>query len=104
VAQYFNVSKSTLYRWRSSTGFNDPLGDVEDEYLDVVMHHFANENWRRGERMAVGHVRSLGIKVSRERVRQALGRVDPAGKEQRKLARIGRRNYVSSVNNSYSFL
>ena len=46
-----------------------------------------------GERIIIGHVRSLGLHITRERVRQSIRRVDPVNTSLRWHLHISRRTY-----------
>ena len=54
---------------------------------------------RSGEKSIEGKLRSIGLKIQRERIRESLHRVDPSGIESRILGVVHRRQYcVESPN------
>lgn len=54
----------TLHRWRKRVNFEEPTYNIDDEDLDHLLANYFDCNPRRGERMAVGHIRSLNYRVS----------------------------------------
>ena len=94
IAAMKGVWPKTMARWRQRINFIEPTVEVDDEELDNVLRVYFELNPRRGERMAIGHVRSHGFRVTRARIRGSVERVDAAGKEERKMKRIERRVYA----------
>lgn len=66
---------------------------VGEEELTEIVREYMGENVRRGQKMVQGLLVSLGHKVSRERVRDCIGSLDPDGISIRKLRRLKRRVY-----------
>lgn len=93
IASLLGVSISTLERWRKETNFEEPTRKVAQHELDDIIAVFCNGNASRGQRLAVGCVRSLAVRETRHNVRLSMGRVDPIGQEMRKIKKIVRRTY-----------
>ena len=64
-----------------------------DEELKRTVRLFIEENVRRGEKMTEGHLLSLGIRVTRKRLRECIRSLDPEGIFIRKTRRLKRRVY-----------
>lgn len=78
IATILGVSCMTLYRRRVEYGMlDDPSELLTDEQLQVRLRLMRQEYPQFGETMAMGHLRSLGFHVSRERVRNAVRVTDP---------------------------
>lgn len=93
IAKFLESSKSALQRWRQEVGFIDPLREIENAELDEIIFNYVTANDRRGERMVMGLMNSMGISVTRDRIRDSINRVDPDGRQQRKKIKIPRRDY-----------
>lgn len=99
IATQLEVSTKTLSRWRKETGFEEPLGEMNDEDIDKVVSAVSNMHSDTGERMLAAHFVYMGVKISRQRLRDSVGRVDPEGRAHRQLHVIDRRQYaVAGVN------
>ncbi len=57
----------------------DKFSDISDKQLDDLVKQVINVNQRMGANAVVARLRVLGYKVQRQRVRESLERVDPAG-------------------------
>ena len=96
IAQMLGVSERTIRRRREELGMHvgqtDAYSDIPDDDLDIlasrVLHFFPNS----GERMLLGALRSHGVKVQRERMRNSIRRVDPISRDLRRTS-IHRRVY-----------
>ena len=78
IANILGVSRMTLYRRRVEYGMlDDPSELLTDEQLQARLRLMRQEYPQFGETMAMGHLRSLGFRVSRERVRNAVRVTDP---------------------------
>lgn len=79
IAAIVGVSRMTLYRRRSEFGMldDDPSEILSDTQLEQKLIQMRQEYPQFGESMAMGHLRSLGYRVSRERLRKAVRITDP---------------------------
>ena len=66
---------------------------ISDSQLDEVVARICSTFPRCGEKMMRSRLKSQGIHVQRERVRQSLQRVDPLGLERRLRRVLRRRTY-----------
>ena len=84
IADLVGVSHMTIYRHRIEFGMLDDntlsRHDITDLELNEVLQQLRHNNPYSGESMMMGHLRALGISVSRERVRSILRRTDPSHK------------------------
>ena len=78
IASILGVSRMTLYRRRVEYEMlDDPSELLRDEELQGILRQMRQEYPQFGETMAMGHLRSLGYYVSRERLRNAVRVTDP---------------------------
>ena len=92
IAKILNISRRTLYRQIQDT---DLMGshDITDQELDAVVQDYKASHPNDGESMVCGHLRGLGLHISRSEVRASVHRVDPSGVEERRRRAIKRRVY-----------
>lgn len=72
------VREHWLRDWREEHGFNEFMvdeADVTDEELDHIIYNFTADHPQRGESYLWGAVWSIGIHVTRARIRQSIHRV-----------------------------
>ncbi len=69
------------------------FSNISNESLDEMVQEIKDMNPRWGPKLLVGYLRSRGTFVQRERVRQALVRVDPIGVVARRCRAVHRRVY-----------
>ncbi len=100
VAEVMMVSRSTLWRRLSELGVSfSRYSTISDLELDSVMVLEVRNFPRYGSIMMWGHLRSIDIHVSRQRVRDSLMRVSPQAVSSRRSDTIQRRVYsVPSAN------
>ena len=91
IAQQIGVKRRTLFNWRQSEAYENPLANIADEQLDEFVE--ANRQTHRGERYTWGMIRAAGFTVPRRRLRESIFRVDPEGRELRRQREIKRRDY-----------
>lgn len=91
IARNLQVSISTMDRWREQNQFEDPNVVVDDDTLDALILQFVDGNPYKGERLAIGFLRSKGVRNPRHQIRASLHRVDPEGAEMRKLKPVAQR-------------
>ena len=79
IAAIIGVSHMTLYRRRLEYSMldEDPSEKLTDTELEQKLHQMRQQNPHFGETMAMGHLRSLGYNVTRERLRRAVCITDP---------------------------
>ena len=78
IAQILGVSRMTIYRRRRQYGLLiDPSSSISDSELQSFITTLCQELPEIGETIAWGQLRAAGIRVSRERLRNALRRSDP---------------------------
>lgn len=95
IASLLGVSVSTLARRRAEFGINSQQegNELNDEDLDQIVRDFSRQQPYTGLTLLEGHIRRLNLRVSRERVRQSLLRVDPINVSLRHNQTITRRQY-----------
>jgi len=91
IAKLIGCSTDTLFRWRQTNHYEDPLRIPDDEELDVFVSNVSKSNDKIGEVIMSGRLVANGMNVSRERLRASTNRVDPDGREQRKKTKSERR-------------
>ena len=63
------VSRMTIYRCRVEFGMShDGMSSNISNELAVILRQMHRENPALGERMVMGHLRSMGFKIARSRV------------------------------------
>ena len=78
ISQMLMVSRMTVYRRRVQYGLLDePNSRINDENLKALVQQVTIQHPHVGQSFVWGHMRSLGYKVTRERVRQTLRMCDP---------------------------
>ena len=79
IASMLGVSRMTIYRRRIDYGMSHDgmTSNITDEELAVVLRQMRRENPAIGERMVMGHLRSMGFKITRCRVRDSIRSTDP---------------------------
>lgn len=102
IASLMNCSCRTIHRrlleFRITSHHFTHISDFDFD-LDQVIREINSLHPQSGERVIRGCLRSQGINVQRERVRQSLRRVDPTGVELRARHVLRRRRYhVDSPN------
>ncbi|KAL9978173.1 hypothetical protein ACROYT_G015664 [Oculina patagonica] len=95
VARLLGVSPITLRRRRVE--FEMPLGNNFDDIPNDVLDNLASELLHRtpqaGRHMVQGALRSRGLRIQRERIRDSIIRVDPITSTLRNARRVVRRRY-----------
>ena len=107
IAQLLLVSRLTIWhRVRelnivTTTGFSD----IEDDLLDNILRDFMNsQGILVGYSMVQGHLRNMGIKVQRDRIRASIKCVDPRNSHLRWATVVSRRSYSVAGPNSLSHI
>lgn len=101
IASIVGVSRMTLYRRRHNWGL---LGrgffDISDEDFEALVVSIKAEMPDVGERMLLGALVARGVKVSRERLRLTVQKVDPINTALRWSSFVIRRPYSVPGSNS----
>ncbi len=72
-----NVSRATLYRKLEETGINtDDHSQISDRDLDNIISGIKQDHPNDGEVLIQGHLVQKGQKITRERLRKSIHRVD----------------------------
>jgi hypothetical protein len=103
IGEMFGVHVNTIKRFRERVGFDDPLVKVDsqvlsDAELDATLTEIQREQPYTGQTFIMGALKSLGIFVTRERLRASLRRIDPGGVLDRWATFIPRRKYSVRYN------
>eukprot|EP00794_Sanderia_malayensis_P011660 gene11660-12864_t len=80
ISKMLMVSRWTLRRRVLECGIQDVTGysSISDEELDLAVISFMNgHSTLVGFSLVAGHLKSLGLRVQRNRIRQSIARVDP---------------------------
>ena len=80
IAELICVSERTLRRWRQEFVFDVPFSEIENEALDEIVAKQLQSCSSMGERMLAGALRSQGLWIQRQRLRESTMRVDPLGR------------------------
>ena len=103
IAQLLLVSRWTVWRrvqelnLVTRTGFSD----IEDNQLDIIVRAFMNiQESLVGYSMVQGHLRNMGIKVQRDRIRASIKWVDPQNSRLIWATVVSRRSYSVAGPNS----
>ena len=103
IARMLLVSRWTIHRRVSEFGLNHlpRFSDVTDEQLNSKVSAFLREHGCLvSSSMVLGHLRSEGLIIQRERVRKCLARVDPQNVRKRWAITGSRRAYSVAGPNS----
>jgi len=92
IAEGLGVTKRVVDRWRERINFVDPIVIIPDtiagdELVDSLVSTYLQDTGRRGEVFTRFYIQTLGYYISRERLREAIWRVDPYGRFNRRPGR-----------------
>jgi hypothetical protein len=96
IAKICGVSRWTIYRRIHQFNLQhlSEFTDLPDAELDRIIGDYASRHGRTtGQVLIMGYLYSLGIHVQRTRVRDSIGRIDPANSALRWGAAVYRRRY-----------
>ena len=94
IAKVFNISRSTLWSRITEAGMSiDNFSDVSDADLDAMVGETQNNFPKMGLRLIQGHLKTMGIKVQRKRLRESIQRINPLNSMTRWHQPIARRTY-----------
>ena len=78
IAELLGVSLMTIYRRRREFGMlGQAATNISDEELRTILNQMRRDLPSVGETIAWGHIRGLGIKITRQRLRDAIHDTDP---------------------------
>ena len=101
VSEIFNCSRRTIERRLERYGLaHANYMAISDADLDSLMRNIARLFPQCGEKSINGRLRGQGVKVSRQRIRDSLHRVDPMGVHSRCRGLLQRRKYQVPSPNS----
>lgn len=96
IGKIFNVSARTLSRRRDEYNIEDtipPHSTISDNALDIIVKRIKYEQPFYGQVMMMGALKSEGIHITRQRLRDSIQRVDALGTVNRRMNIILRRTY-----------
>jgi len=101
IAEYLNVSRTTLYRRLEENEISIPrFSSITDLELDACIRDIKRRHPNDGERMIIGHLFCLDIFVPRYRIRSSIHRVDGNNVALRRSVTIRRRVYYADGPNT----
>lgn len=100
IASMFGCSRRTIERRLLEFGISNNFTSLTDEDLDDIIQTILCVHPQCGEKTITGRLRSQGIKIQRERIRNSMRRVDPSGVESRSRNVLHRRVYRVAAPNS----
>ena len=96
IARMLQVSRWTIYRRVREYGLEN-LGrftEITDDELDSLMRDYISRHGNTtGESYIIGYIKSLNLRLQRDRIRDSLTRVDPRNTAMRWASVITRRLY-----------
>ena len=94
IANLLGVSRMTIFRRRREFGQVERVGDnIDDGELELVVRQIRRSSPSLGQTMVWGTLRSMGYRVTRERVREAIRITDPINNALRWREVSARRTY-----------
>jgi len=96
ISKLFGVSRWTIYRRVKEYDIPNVSGfsHISDDRLDQLVTDFSqHSNGSAGQSLVIGHIKSLGYRVQRRRIRKSLVRIDPENAALRWGIIIKRRKY-----------
>lgn len=100
LARVLAIHQNTLKKKMDGHGINFGYSTIEDPDLDMLVKAYKARKPGAGFRYVRGHLRSVGLRVQKQRVLDTLQRVDRVGRFIRRRAVIRRRKYHSSRPNA----
>ena len=100
ISQMFGCHRRTVHRRiREYEVSSHHFSTISDDVLDDIVKSMCTLHRRSGEKSIAGKLRSMGLRIQRERIRESIQRVDPTGIEGRVRRALHRRVYsVASPN------
>ena len=102
IAKVFGCSAKTIRRRILEHGLTDAIqhSSISDAELDTLVEDFVINFPTAGQKTLAGHLRTLGYRIQRFRIRESLYRVDPWGVQLRSRRLLHRRKYHVAGPNS----
>ena len=92
-AEILFISRSTLWRRLREIGYMPTFSEITNGDLDAVVSRIQHDSPNNGAIMVWGEIRSYGICVPRQRVRESLLRVNATNVQSRAMTTVVRRTY-----------
>ena len=96
ISEMLRVSRWTIRRRVVEFGIEKTTGfsDISDEELDDLIREFIlRHGCLVGCSIVSGHVKSVGLRIQRDRIRKSIARVDPTNSHIRWAVTVSRRTY-----------
>jgi len=100
LARVLGIHRSTLKKNMDKFGIHFKYSSIEDADLDALVRAYKVKKPGTGFRYVRGYLRSVGLRIQKQRVLDTLQRVDRVGRFIRRRAVIRRRKYSSSRPNA----
>ena len=100
LARVLGVHRNTLKKKMDAAGIRSGYSAIEDQDLDAIVAAYKTKKPSTGFRYVLGHLRTTGIRIQKQRVLDSLNRVDRVGRFIRRRAAIRRRKYINSRPNA----
>ena len=101
IAEILGVSRATLYRKLAEAGVStDDYSPISDSDLDNIVMGIKRDHPHDGEVLIQWHLLHKSIRVTRERLRQSIHRVDHQNTVARRAGVVRRRVYTVPTPNS----
>ena len=107
IARMLQVSRWTVYMRLREYGLQDVgrFTDISNDELDSLMRDYISRHGNTtGESYLIGYIRSLNLKVQRDRIRESLTWVDPRNTAMRWASVVTRRVYSVPGPNSLWYI
>ena len=93
IARFFEVDRSTLYRFRQQCGLIQVGNFLNDDELDGMIEEISTAMPNTGIKSLENIIKAKNFTVPRQQLRDSVHRVDPEGVARRRLGKLERRVY-----------
>ena len=102
IAAMFGCSQKTIHRRIIEYGLTPSIefSAITDRELDMLVENFVINFPTAGQKTLAGHLRTLGYRIQRFKIRESMCRVDPWGVQLRSRRLLHRRKYQVAGPNS----